>query len=50
MRLIPNENARPSVEVLTDGLLKQEQANGISLKRLEELNIVLFGEDEEEDE
>ena len=50
LRLIPNENARPSVEVLTDGLLKQEQANGISLKRLEELNIVLFGEDEEEDE
>ena len=50
VKLIPNAGARPEVQVLADSLLRDEQLHRISMKRLEELNIVLFGDDEEEDE
>lgn len=50
VKLIPNPFGRPKVQIIGDGTLKDDQLKGISLKKLEELNSVLFGDDEEEAE
>ena len=50
VKLIPNPFGRPKVQIIGDSTLKDDQLKGISLKKLEELNSVLFGDDEEEAE
>ena len=49
-KLFPNPFGRPKVQIIGDSTLKDDQLKGISLKKLEELNSVLFGDDEEEAE
>lgn len=48
--LKPSDESRPTVKVQEESALKAEQAAGISLKRLEEINRLLFEDDEEEPE
>ena len=50
VRLMPSADQRPDVVVLQEGLLATEQQVGITLRRLEEINEILFGAEPGEDE
>lgn len=45
-----SQQERPRVEVLGASLLKEEQLSGINLARHQEIDFLLFGDDEEDEE